>query len=229
VYGQFVVAWLILQIPRWRARFMPDVTPGVRRLGSIWGWYLLISTAVLPIILLFIYPAMWIPGLRLPEETLLDSLPLIEANDYEHVVYLNTNSTYNTFYLPDIYRYHRGTYMDLRLLSSFNGQVWARQESAQTLVLKTEDSGWLNNMFARIMRLTPGFAVGDVYETPLFTAVITAVTPDGQDVQEVRFMFTVPLDDPSLALLYYDGHTFHLWEPSPEWELLNATLDPLGF
>jgi hypothetical protein len=208
---------------------MPDMAAGVRRLGPIWGWYLLAATAVLPLILLFIYPAMWLPGLRLPEQTILDSLHLIGEDQHQHVVYLNTNSSYNTFYLPDIYRYHRGDYIDLRLLSSFNGRVSARQESENTLVLRTEDPGWLNNMFARIVRLTPGFAVGDVYETELFVAEVTAVTPNNQDVLEVRFEFTLPLNDPSFTLLFYNGDTFQSWEPTTDWQLLNPNLDPFGF
>jgi len=229
VYGLFVVAWLILQIPRLRRRFAPDARPGVRILGPVWGWYLLVSAVILPVVLLFIYPLMWIPGLQWPEQTVLDSLPLIEEGVHEHVVYLNTNSSFNTFYLPDIYRYHRGEWVDLRVLSSFNGRVWARQESERVLVLKTEDSGWLGNMFARIVRVTPEFAVGDVYTTESFTATILGVTPDRQDVQEVRFEFVLPLDDPSVVILYYDGETYRRWEPSSKWELLNPTLDPFGY
>jgi len=228
-YGLFVVAWLIIQIPRLRRAVTPDAPPGVRILGPAWGWYLLVSALVLPLVLLFVYPSMWIPGLRLPEQTVLDSLPLIDAAEPEHVVYLNTDSSYNTFYLPDIYRYHRGRAIDMRLLSSFNGRLSARQESERALALRTGDPGWLNNMFARIVRVTPEFAAGDVYTTPLFTATLLEVTPDGEDVREVRFEFVLPLDDPSLLLLYYDGQDYRRWQPSPTWEQLNPTRDPFGF
>jgi hypothetical protein len=229
VFGLYVIAWLIIQIPFLRRLTLPDAPPGVRVLGSAWGWYLMISALILPLILLFIYPSMWIPGLQLPENTMLDSLVHIDQNKHEHVIYLNTNSSFNTFYLPDIYRYHRGEYLDLRILSSFNGRVWARQESDHVLVLKTEDFGWLNNMFARTVRLTPVFAESDAYINSSFTATVLSVTPDRQDVQEVRFEFTLPLDDPSMVLLYYDGQTFRRWEPSSEWQLLNPTLDPFSF
>jgi hypothetical protein len=229
VYGLFVVAWLIIQVPIWRRAITPDAPPGVRILGSIWGWYLLVSALIGPLVLLFIYPSMWIPGLRLPEQTILDSLPLIDEGDHQHVVYLNTDSSYNTFYLPDIYRYHRGEYVDLRLLSSFHGHVWARQEGERALGIRVEEAGWLSNMFARVVRITPQFAVGDVYTTPLFAATILATTADGQDVQEVGFEFVLPLDDPSLVLLTYDGHSYRRWRPSPEWALLNSRLDPFGF
>lgn len=230
VYGLFVVAWLICQIPRFRRALTPDAAPGVRVLGPAWGGYLLASAVIVPVVLLFIYPSVWIAGLRIPERTVLRSLPLIQEADPEHVVYLNTSSSYNTFYLPDIYRYHRSEYIDLRVLSSFNGHVWARQASERVLELRTEDRGWLGNMFARVVRVTPEFAVGDVYTTPLFTATLLAVSQDRRDVQAVRFQFTRPLDDPSLLLLlYYDGRTYRRWEPSPEWALLNHRVDRFGF
>ena len=229
VYGLYVVAWLILQIPFLRRLSLPNMPSGVRFLSSAWGWYLLISALILPMILLFVYPSMWIPGLQLPENTVLDSLEHIDQNVHEHVIYLNTNSSFNTFYLPDIYRYHRGKYLDLRILSSFNGRVWARQESDRVLVLKTEDQGWLNNMFARTLRLTPVFTKGDTYETAMFSATILSVTPDEKDVQAVRFEFVQPLDDPSTTFLYYDGQAFRRWDPSQEWQILNPTLDPFAF
>jgi hypothetical protein len=229
VYGLFVLAWLILQIPPLRRRFAPESPPGVRVLGSAWGWYLLFAAVVVPAILLLVLPAMWIPGLQLPEQTVLRSLPLIDEDRHEHVVYLNTDSSYNTFYLPETYRYHRGEYVDLRVLSSFNGRVSARQDSGQVLSLKTENVGWLSNMFARIVRLSPELSVGDEYHTELFTATVAALTPNGKDVEEMRFEFVVPLDDPSLVFLYYDGETYRRWDPSPEWGLLNSALSPLGF
>jgi hypothetical protein len=228
-YGMFGLAWLVLQIPFLRKRFDPEMPPGVRIVGLAWGWYLLLAVVVLPLILLFVLPGMWIPGFQLSEQAVLHSLPFIDAERHEHVVYLNTDSSYNTFYLPEIYRYHRGEYIDLRVLSSFNGHVWARQDSDRELSLKTEDVGWLSNMFARIVRLSPEISVGDVYETELFTATISALTPNGKDVTEIGFEFVVPLDDPSLVILHYDGETYRVWEPSPKWELLNATLSPLGF
>lgn len=229
VFGLYVIAWLILQTPFLRRLTLPHTSPGVSVLASAWGWYLLISAFILPLILLFIYPSMWIPGLQLPEKTVLHSLEHIDPNQHEHVIYLNTDSSFNTFYLPDIYRYHRGDYIDLRILSSFNGHVWARQESDHILVLKTQDLGWLNNMFARTVRLTPVFTESKTYPTGLFNATVLAVTPDRKDVQAARFEFVLPLDDPSTVLLYYDGQTFRHWEPSSEWQLLNPNLDPFSF
>ncbi len=254
IYGLFVVSWLILRMPRLRSRLSlgdaaprpkahpepsaplePGPAPGVwfsqrgRLLSRIWAWYLLVSALILPLALLFIYPFMWIPSLGWPEDTVTESLPLIQADIHQHVVYLNTNSSYNTFYLPDIYRYHRGEYVDLRILSSFNGRVSVRSEGENTILLRTEDVGWLSNMFARLVRSELKFTVGDVYTTGLFTAAIVEVTPDREDVREVRFAFTIPLDDPALVIIYYDGEDYLRWTPSAEWQLLNTTLEPFSF
>ena len=160
---------------------------------------------------------------------MVKSLPLISEDHHEHVVYLNTDSSANTFYLPEIYRYYRGQYIDLRLLSSFNGRIRARQEGARTLTLESEDKGWLDNLFARVVRVTPTIYAGDVYTTPLFTATILGVTPDRQDAQRVRFEFVLPLDDPALLLLYYDGSDYRRWQPSPDWTLLNPSGERFAF
>ena len=236
VYGLFVVSWLILRIPRLRSRISlredlpePASSPLAPKLSRIWGWYLLVSAFILPLALLFIYPFMWIPSMQWPEQTVIESLPLIDADIHQHAVYLNTNSSYNTFYLPDIYRYHRGEYVDLRVLSSFNGRVSALSEGPNTILLRTEDAGWLSNMFASLIRTEPEFSVGDTYTTELFTVTILKITPDREDVLEARFEFNIPLDDPALALIYYDGEVFRHWIPSEEWQLLNSIVDLYSF
>jgi len=229
VFGFFPIAWLVLHIPILKRRFMPESPAGVRVLGSIWGWYLLVSALILPVVLLFVYPAMWIPSMAWPEKTVVDSLPLIDEEFHEHVIYLNTNSSFNTFYLPDIYRYHRDTYVDLRVLSSFNGRIEARSESPKTLILRTTDSGWLSNMFASVPRVDSGLAVGDTYVNGTFTATILQVTPKKRDVLEVEFVFNLRLDSPSLILIYWDGKSYQRWKLTDEWQLLNATVSPYSF
>jgi hypothetical protein len=233
IFGLFVAAWLILGLPFLRRLLRvehpsaPPSTRSARILGMGWAWSLLVMVLIVPLALLFVYPSMWIPGLQLPEKTMVRSLPLIDAAAPQHVVYLNTNSSFNTFYLPDMYRFHRGAYIDLRLLSSFNGHVSARQVGPQSLELRTEGKGWLSNMFARIVRSAPSFRVGDTYETPLFTVTVESATPDGEDVTQARFDFVLPLDDPALLLLMWDGEGYVRWQPgNGDWQLLNPVLDP---
>ena len=229
VFGFFPIAWLVLHIPSLKRRFMPESPSGVRVLGSVWGWYLLVSALVLPAVLLFVYPSMWIPSMAWPEKTITDSLPYIDRHHHEHVIYLNTNSSYNTFYLPDVYRYHREEYVDLSVLSSFNGRVEARSAAPDTIVLRTQDSGWLSNLFARVIRVDPDFEVGDEYVTDLFTATVIQVTPKKSDVLEVKFVLNLDLDDPSVVLLYWNGESYQRWQPIDEWRMLNPVISSFAF
>jgi len=229
VFGFFPIAWLVLHIPTLKDRFMPESPAGIRVLGSWWGWYLLVSALILPVVLLFVYPSMWIPSMAWPEKTLVESLPFIDSDDHEHVIYLNTNSSFNTFYLPDIYRYHRNEYVDLRVLSSFNGRVEARSEFPDTLVLRTSDIGWLSNLFASVIRVDPDFAVGEEFVTDTFTATVLQVTPKKRDVLEAQFVFNLPLDDPSVVLISWDGEGYQRWQPTSEWSLLNSTVQRFSF
>jgi len=229
VFGFFAIAWLVLHIPTLKDRFMPESPAGIRVLGSFWGWYLIVSALALPLVLLFVYPSMWIPSMAWPEKTVVESLPFIDSDDHEHVIYLNTNSSFNTFYLPDIYRFHRDEYVDLRVLSSFNGRVEARSEFPDTLVLRTSDIGWLSNLFASIIRVDPDFAVGEEFVTDTFTATVLQVTPKKRDVLEVQFVFNLPLDDPSVVWISWNGEGYQRWQPTSEWSLLNSTVQRFSF
>ena len=229
VFGFFPIAWLILQLPGLRRRFLPESPGGVRILGPMLGCYLLISALALPVVMLFLSPSMWIPSMAWPENTVLESLPLIDIERHQHVIYLNTNSSYNTFYLPDIYRYHRGEYVDLRVLSSFNGRVEARADPPHTIELRTSDRGWLSNLFARIIRSNRDFEVGHAYVTETFTATILRVTQDKGDVLEVEFMFKMPLHDRSVVLLAWTGESYQRWQPTAQWQRLNETVSSFSF
>ncbi len=228
-YGMFAATWLVIHTTFLKSVLKIDKPWGVSVLGRVFGYYLLVSVVIIPVVLLFVYPSMWIPGMKLPDRTVVRSLPLIEEDFEGRVIYLNTNSSFNTFYLSDIYRYHRGHYVGILLLSSFNGHVWARQDDDNTLSLKVDSRGWLSNMFARIVRVNPTFTEGQEYTNQLFSATVVEVFPGGEDVREVRFRFAHSLGDPSLLFLYYDGKTFRNWQPSTEWELLNTTIEPYGF
>ncbi|MBN2170624.1 MAG: glycosyltransferase family 39 protein [Candidatus Krumholzibacteriota bacterium] len=228
-FGMLVAARLLLQPAFLRRRFLPDAAPGPRLAAGAWAAFLALAVVATPAAMLFAGPGLMIPGMRLPERTVQRLLPLVDPARHEHVVLLNTSSAFNTFYLPDIYRYHRGEYVDLRPLSSFNGRVEARAAGPRALELRTAGDGWLGNMFACIVRVTPRLAAGDVHETPLFTATILETNPAGDDLRRARFDFARPLDDPALRLLFWDGARYRAWEPATEWQPLNTRVDPHGY
>jgi hypothetical protein len=115
------------------------------------------------------------------------------------------------------------------VLSSFNGRIEARADPPHTIELRTSDRGWLSNLFARIIRSCRHFEVGDEYLTDTFTATVLQVTPKQKDVLEVQFDFNLPLDNPSVVLICWDGKSYEVWRPTDEWQLLNSTVDRWSF
>jgi hypothetical protein len=96
-------------------------------------------------------------------------------------------------------------------------------------VLRTRDTGWLSNLFARIIRVDPDFDVGEEYVAETFTASIVQVTPGKSDVLEVKFVFNLPLEDPSVVLISWDGEGYQRWKPTQEWTLLNSEVNSFSF
>ncbi len=229
IFGLFPVAWLIVRAPFLRRFLAPGSPRGVRVLGPVWGWYLFLSALVAPLALLYVYAPMWMDGMRVPDETVKQSLTAVEESGAEYVFYLNTSSSYNTFYLPDVFRYHLGRFIDVRPLSSFYGKVRAKAESEKALRLRADRRGWLGNMFASVVRMNPVLAEGETFEAPPLRATLLEVTGDGRDVLEARFEFDRPLEDGSFLFLYHDGRTYRRYQPSAEWKLLNPRLSGVGF
>ena len=58
---------------------------------------------------------------------------------------------------------------------------------------------------------------------------ILQVTPKKSDVLEMEFVFNLPLESPSLVLIYWDGKRYQCWKPTDEWQLLNSTVSPYSF
>jgi hypothetical protein len=67
------------------------------------------------------------------------------------------------------------------------------------------------------------------YVTDTFTATVLQVTPKQKDVLEVQFDFNLPLDDPSVVLISWDGQRYQRWQPIDEWQMLNPTISPFSF
>ena len=49
---------------------------------------------------------------------------------------------------------------------------------------------------------------GQAFERELFTATLEEMTRSGADVRAVSFSLRLPLDDPSLLFLHWDGEAF---------------------
>lgn len=229
VVGSYLISHLILQIKFLKKRFLPDLPKGVKYLGSVFGYYLAISSVVLALVISLSYPYMYKPSLESAEKLTLKSLPILENRNYENLIFLNTDGPFSTFYQNDIVRYHLGKYKNVYVLSSFNGKVWMKQISDSSIILRTDQKGWLSNMFAKIIRIYPKIEMGKEYPNKLFTAEILQTTLDNVDALQVRFDFNLPLKNSETIFLYYDGTNVKEWKfnstKKEAWQMLGDTSD----
>lgn len=166
------------------------------------------------------YPWMFVGSLRAPEREARTALPALEQAQPRHVAVLNSSGMMVALYVPDLLIHVSGQDLDVQLLSSGHG-VWTVERLDQaSLRLRTDRPGWLTHMFALMTRSDPTLVQGRTIHRELFDATLEELTPDAQDVLAVRFDFAMPLDDPRLLLLSWDGQAFVPIDPAqlPEGE-----------
>ncbi|MBI3394548.1 MAG: hypothetical protein HY042_01805 [Spirochaetia bacterium] len=229
VTGVYLISFVIFQLPGLRDRFCPDTAPRLPYLGRAWSVYLLVSSLFLALVLAPTYAVTFRPSLEAPQNAVLKARALMTDSEPEAVVHLNGPGAFFAFYAPDIYRFHAGHYLNVRVLSSFNGLVYYRENNANSFSLKTDKAGWLSGMFSKIVRLRPTFSRGQVYANETFTVTIEEITADAEDILQARFEFKRPLTDPRLIFIQYDSGTMRRWNAAEHsrgsWRLVGDTTD----
>lgn len=227
VPGSFLLSFLIFQIPLLKHKFLQDYPSGIKYFNSIFGCYLAFTSVVLALYLSFYYAHTYPQSFESVENVVLDSKKYFEEEKIDKIVYLNTTGQFSTFYINDIIRYHFNEYKDVHILSSFNGKIWIKQISENSIALKTDEHGWLSNMFAKIVRTLPKIEVGKKYSNKLFTATIVQTTLDNEDALSIKFDFNIPLDQ--ILFIFYDGNEFHEFKfdnsKIGSWQFLGDTSD----
>ncbi|MBM4175710.1 MAG: glycosyltransferase family 39 protein [Ignavibacteria bacterium] len=227
VPGSFLLSFLIFQIPFLKKKFLKDHLSGIKYFNSIFGYYLAFTSIFLALYLSFYYAQTFPQSFKSIENVVINSKKFIANEKNDKIVYLNTTGQFPTFYINDIIRYHFKEYKDVHILSSFNGKIWVQQISENSFALKTNKSGWLSNMFAKIVRTLPKIEVGRKYANELFTATIVQTTLDHEDALWVKFDFNQFLDN--ILFIYYDGSEFHELKfdgtKMEVWQFLGDTSD----
>jgi len=122
---------------------------------------------------------------------------------------LNTSGMFMTLYTGETLQHLLGRSLAVYPLSSANAVMSIQRISDRSFVLQADRKGWLSNMFAKLARSRPELETGTVYTEPGFTATLLELTPDRQDVLEVRFDFRAPIRGSGKLLLTWDGHRFN--------------------
>jgi hypothetical protein len=207
VFAAIVLARLALAIGPLARRLAVNAAP--KPLSTrLMGWWALVGVLGVGLVLSIAYPYMFVPSLRSTERDTLTALPLVATSNADHVVALTSPGMMSSFYTRDILTYHTGEPVDVRVLAAGHG-VWSVERmDERSFSIRIDRTGWLSNMFARVVRIEPEPRLGRVYETDLFRATVLELTDDGTDVLEVRFEFERSLDDPAYLFVAWTGKAY---------------------
>lgn len=221
--GAPLIALLIAQVPWARRRLDPNGPPPARVVGHTVGLVVGVMLGVLPCLQVPIMVPRYAKMMSTQRVAVEQTVKLLGTEDPQHLVYLNGPGLFFAPYPRDVYWFLTGRDRDFRVLTSYYGPTWCRITSGRRLELRTEGERWLSSLFARTTRRTRRVAVGDRFVNPLFVARIEQTTPGGEDILEASFTFDRELNDPELALLYWDGRRVRRLRPEAvkaEWRLL---------
>lgn len=226
----FVIAYGVLQWKPFRAQESLGIKDTESFSSTAVGFWFLLHGFILAAPLSLVYSITYSASFQNPEIKALEALAAARSQNAGKIVFLNSPGPFFTFYAPDILRYHGGP-RQVFFLAGMNGRTWMRQESAHSFSIRTDSPGWLSNMFAMLVRRDLIVRTTDQYRTPLFNAELIRLTPEQQDVLEVRFTFPDGLQDTGTIYLRFDGSAFHPVAFSraggTEWIFLGDTSDPM--
>jgi hypothetical protein len=203
--ASILLAMILLSIKPLAKRMSP-MLPALNI--RIFGWLSLWLILAPGIILSLAMPWAYLPGLNGPEEEIRTALPHIEEHHPKQIIILNTSGFMLTIYAYDIFNYMSEKPQDVWVLSSANGVFSLEKTGDSSLIIRTDRSGWLNNMFARLIRTKQLLEPNAQYQTSVFTATLTRLTKSKRDVLEVRFDFEQSLDYAGYLFLRWNGHAF---------------------
>jgi hypothetical protein len=204
VFGSFLIAYLILNVYPLKKIFLPDNPKGLKYIGNILGYYLIISSLILPIYLSFYYPDEYKKSFGKITSTVKEASQFI-TQETKSLYFLTTPSIFHTFYLNDIMKFQTDDGIEVYPLSSFSGNLKIKKLDDHSFLLETTSKGWLNNLFAKIARVYPKLEVGKKYYLKNFSATILKTTLDGSDLLSAKFDFKAPLNDSTNLFVYHDG------------------------
>ncbi|HUV29966.1 MAG TPA: glycosyltransferase family 39 protein [Acidobacteriota bacterium] len=178
------------------------------RFTRVVGWIAVLGVLLPGVLASTAAPWTYRPSFEMPLADLRTAMPFIEEHQPRHTMLLNTSGFMLTLYTWDAVNYLSEEPQDVWTLSSANAVFTLEKTGDSSFVISADRSGWLGNMFARILRTKPTLAAGDQYHTPVFDATIVRTTATGRDALAVRFDLVGPLDDPRWLFLRWNGRQF---------------------
>ncbi len=217
VFGSYLIAYLILNVQPLKMIFFKDNPRGLKYIGNIFGYYLILSALLMSLYLSLYYPEEYKKEFRKITEI------VEQANSYltpetKEIYYLTTPSIFYTFYLNDITRIQKEDHVNAFPLSSFSGDIKIKLLDSKSFVLETETKGWVDNLFAKVVRVYPKIETGKKHKLRSFIATVLKTSLDGNDIFSVKFDFYESLFEKDKLFVYHNGN-----------KIIKLSLDTLNF
>jgi hypothetical protein len=174
-----------------------------------WGVYALIGLSLAGYARSY-HGTPWITAaMHIPEQRIMPSVEVVGSHlgqrSHLTVIILNTGGPQPTLFTGGAYSYRYGRRVRTHVLSSLDGPATLERTGPESIVISTDQPGWLSGYLSRLARRDPRLFAGEKFPSPLFDAELLRLTPDGGDVLSVAFTFHVPLDRHDLLFLAWDG------------------------
>lgn len=227
VFGSFLIAYLIMNTSPLKNIFLPQTPKGIKYIQNIFGYYLVLSSLIFAFYLSMYFAVEYKKEFRKITQAVYEATQLVDL-ETKNIYYLTTPSIFHTFYLNDITKFQTKDKIDVFPLSSFSGDLQIKKLDDKSILLETSSRGWLDNLFAKSVRVYPKLEVGKVYKVKNFTATIIKTTLDGNDVLTAKFDFNTFLNDPTNLFVFHNGDKIVKLNPdtlsSNNWYLLRKEL-----
>lgn len=207
VAASILLAILAAEVPFLARRVWPD-RPLAPRFTRAIGWAILLVVLAPGALLSLLYPFVWLPSFERLDRDALTAVHHIERENPAHVLMLNTPGWLHCIYMPAIIEHQAGRQIDVRVLSSMNAVVSLVRLNETDFLVRADRDGWLTNPMAGMLRPPGPPEQGTVFERDLLTATLEEMTPGRGDVAAVRFHMHLPVGDPSLLFLSWNGEAF---------------------
>ncbi len=207
ISSSILLALLVTKIGPLARRLEPS-SPLPTRFTRFVAWSALLVIVLPGVVLTAAMPFSLARDFETMRERVSTLSPLVEREDPERVVVLNTPGPFYFFYPPEIIRFQTRREVDVRVLSAVRAAVSVERIDDRTFILSVDDVGWLTNVFTGMIRRPETPRQGRVYEEEPFTATLLEMTEDGSDVASVRFHMDRPLSDTGTLFVRWNGDAF---------------------
>ncbi len=206
VFGSILLAHVAARIAPLALRLYVS-SPAPPLFTRTMGWWAMAAVLLPGVVLSAVMPFVYLPSLEQPSNDVATVADHLDGRD-QAVILVNGPNPFITLYVNDVLTWRRGIPTEVWLLAAPNAKMSLERVGDASFELRADRSGWLTNIFARIVRTESVLKRGAVYDRKFFSATLLELTGSKKDVLAVRFDMKQPLDDPGVVFFQWGRNAY---------------------